>query len=54
MLTPCYGGGEISCDTNSEILITIRLKAIFSRSNWLANLFDHGGLSFYADDLPIN
>ena len=54
MLTPCYGGGEISCDTNSETLITIRLKAIFSSSSWLVNLFDHGGLVFYAYDLPFN
>jgi len=35
MLTPCYGGGEISCDTNSEILITIRLKAVFQgQAGW--------------------
>ena len=35
MLTPCYGGGEISCDTNSEILITIRLEAVFqAQAGW--------------------
>jgi hypothetical protein len=35
MLTPCYGSGEISCDTNSEILITIRLKAVFQgQAGW--------------------
>jgi hypothetical protein len=39
MLTPCYGGGEISCDANSEMLITIRLKAIFFKLKLVGEFF---------------